>query len=316
MNRKVLLDVKSVLSSVEGFNGVSDLHLEEERIDEHPFSFDAGVVSYIDEGIFDVSSFSKKFNSVYFLDGIQRTVLLGEVDLSPIFLHFSAAAIMHRQDRKVIPFVEPVVQSCLITSNKFKFESEIPVEVITPKNNNCFYKHSSRLRKQLERDLLKKGIKIVGRDEILINDGPLHYSEELSKSGNIIGVIKRHSASYLPDRRVLYDLKAGERTGAFVLERGPDSKSSFPVVSFYLRLFPKKDPYYGIVRVEVPQRMIHSKEDIDAFAGFVFSERFPFDFKTHQSDKKLYPVNLCEKYLSSKLPSLDLVKAFLADVLQ
>jgi len=81
-------------------------------------------------------------------------------------------------------------------------------------------------------------------------------------------------------------------------------------------LFPKKDPYYSVVRVEVPHAICQSVSDVNAFAGFVHSERFPLDMKTHQSGKKLYPISVCEKFLSSKLPSIQLVSVFLRDALQ
>lgn len=67
-----------------------------------------------------------------------------------------------------------------------------------------------------------------------------------------VGVVKRQMRRYLPDSHLnlLYDLGAGERTPAFLLET-----EHATVVSLYLRLSAADglSPGYGIVRLAVPQ---------------------------------------------------------------
>jgi len=67
-----------------------------------------------------------------------------------------------------------------------------------------------------------------------------------------VGVVKRQMRRYLPDSHLnlLYDLAAGERTPAFLLET-----EHATVVSWYLRLSAADglSPGYGIVRLAVPQ---------------------------------------------------------------
>ena len=65
----------------------------------------------------------------------------------------------------------------------------------------------------------------------------------------LIGVIKSHRTNYLSAATmgVLYRLRPGQRTPAFVIATG-----KFPVVSFYLRLA-AGIPNAGIVRVEIPK---------------------------------------------------------------
>jgi hypothetical protein len=67
-----------------------------------------------------------------------------------------------------------------------------------------------------------------------------------------VGVVKRQMRRYLPDSHLnlLYDLAAGERTPAFLLET-----EHATLVSWYLRLSAADglSPGYGIVRLAVPQ---------------------------------------------------------------
>ncbi len=255
------------------------------------------------------------FSAVYFIDGVQRTVLLGEINSKPLFLHMSGAAIMRREGKVVTSFGEPEMQVRFISEQEIGLDSKIPLEIVSPENPSSFYSHSSFLREQLERRVLKKTLRVATQDEAVIYDGRLVYPEALTAEAEVIGVIKRHSSLYLKDKKVFYSLKPGERTSSFVLEFGEEPMKS-SVVSFYQKLFPSRGSYYGLVRVEVPQSKVKSSNIVNDFAGFIFSERFPINFTTHQSGKKLYPISVCEKFLSSKLPSLSLVSAFLSDVLQ
>ncbi len=313
MDKKLLLSLKESIFSISNFHGNKEFFLEEDRVDPFPFyqhsdvdEFLEGSKSGLDKG-FD-------FSNVYFIDGVQRTILLGEVNSFPLFLHISGAAIMRRTSKKVIPFSDPVIQFRLITHPDIVFDSHIPVEHVTPSSDMSYFKHSSRLRRQLERDFFKKCLKVLGGDEVIIYDGPLFYSEGLNKDINVVGVVKRHTSFYLEDRREIYDISVGERSRAFKFTHGKPP-ASLQVVSFYSRLFKQKDPYYGLVRVEVPSHLIKNKPDIDGFAGFIFSDRFPISFCENQSDKKLYPISVCEKFLSSKLPSINLLSSFLGDVI-
>jgi len=73
-----------------------------------------------------------------------------------------------------------------------------------------------------------------------------------SQAMPVVGVVKRQMRRYLPDSHLnlLYDLAAGQRTPAFLLET-----EHATVVSWYLRLSAADglSPGYGIVRLAVPQ---------------------------------------------------------------
>ncbi|MBR9678970.1 MAG: hypothetical protein GON13_01775 [Nanoarchaeota archaeon] len=310
------VELKKSLFNLEGFKSNSYFMVEEERIDAYPFSQGSIKAEVIEARGKNVSNIiAPNFSKVYFIDGVQRTVLLGEVDGFPIFLHFSGAALIGRNGKLLSPFGEPPTNICLITHPSVKISSKIGVEFVEKGFENMtdmspFTQHSSLLRKRLEQDLFKKAVKFVGDGEVLVYDGPLFYTGDL-QSLNVVGVIKRHSVLYLPAIKAVLSLEVGDRSPAFVITRGQEGVS-IKVVSFYLRLFKRKNPYYGVVRVELPFSLV---DKIDVFASFIFSERFPVSFNVHQSDKKLYPIAVCEKYLSSRMPSIELLSAFLSDVM-
>jgi len=210
-------------------------------------------------------------------------------------------------------FSEPKINYSFITHPNVKIDSEkIPVEHVNPKTPFSYYEYSSLLRKRLERDLYSKSLKIIGDNELLIYDGPLIYVD--SPDRNVVGIIKRHSAFYLENRSEIYNLNAAQRTRSFLLVRG-ENDVKINIASYYLRLFKKKNPYYGLIRVEIPYQLANTPKQFNEFAGFIYSERFPISFSLHQSDKKIYPISICEKYLSSKIPHVNLITAFLSDVL-
>jgi hypothetical protein len=312
------LELKQALQSIEDFRPNTSFVVEEERADPFPFSKGYSRASIVESSKKSVlHADPRAFSSVYFLDGVQRTVLLGDAQGYPVFMHLSGAAVIKR-DRKVLsPFGEPPLKLCLITHPSVKISSSVEVEFVAESDNptdmSVFTQLSSLLRKRLEQDLFKKTVKFIGSGETLIFDGPLFYTGGLHAS-NIIGIIKRHSVLYLPETRAVSSLEVGERSPVFLLKRGKDG-ASISVASFYLRLFERKNPFFGVVRVEVPQVLADTSDKADALASFIFSERFPLIFSTHQADRKLYPISVCEKYLSSKLPSTDLLSAFLSDVM-
>jgi len=74
----------------------------------------------------------------------------------------------------------------------------------------------------------------------------------------VIGVVKRQMRRYLPESHInlLYDLRPGERTPAFLLE----TEHAF-IVSWYLRLSAADTlaPGYGVVRLTAPQQYLERR---------------------------------------------------------
>src|SRR5205823_11074314 len=69
----------------------------------------------------------------------------------------------------------------------------------------------------------------------------------------VVGLIKTHSQNYLHSQgwRAFYNLRPGQRTPSFRLE------GKLNVISWYLRLDGARGelPNWGIVRIEIPQRL-------------------------------------------------------------
>jgi len=134
----------------------------------------------------------------------------------------------------------------------------------------------------------------------LLIDGSLPDSYAESQ---IIGVTKSHGTQYFPwpEQQKILALKVGERSGVFIpIIRGKRRA----VYSWYLRLHPNegRDLYFGLVRVEVPQKQA-MLEMADTISRWLLAERTPLSLPDSRWDKMIYPIRDCEQYLKSRAPS-------------
>lgn len=134
----------------------------------------------------------------------------------------------------------------------------------------------------------------------LLLDGSLPDSYAESQ---IVGVTKSHGTQYFPwpEQQKILALKVGERSGVFIpIIRGRRRA----VYSWYLRLHPNdgRDVYFGLVRVEVPQKK-EMLDMADTISRWLLAERTPLSLPDSRWDKMIYPIRDCEQYLKSRAPS-------------
>jgi hypothetical protein len=158
-----------------------------------------------------------------------------------------------------------------------------------------------RDREQLELQLAQAWC--AERRDALYVDGGLRGSVVLARAVQPVGVIKSHRTLYgdRAARRVVYDLKAGERTSVFVVA----SPSRVPVASWYLRLRDPegRDPLWGLVRVEVRHEPDATRERIaaraDGISRRVLGERTPTAHPDARWDTMVYGIRDCEVLLKA-----------------
>lgn len=164
---------------------------------------------------------------------------------------------------------------------------------------------------EAERSVMLSGIRDGAMMPTLM-DGLLERRLANTPSHNVpvVGLVKRQMATYLPSflQQLLYALKPGERTPAFVLR----TAHHVDLVNTYVRLSsqPGASPSYGIVRVTAPLAYVESAHasDVPAYlsglAAYLYRLRHR-DLAYARSGISVEPIARVEDHLHAILPDLD-----------
>lgn len=127
----------------------------------------------------------------------------------------------------------------------------------------------------------------------------------------VFGMVKRQMRRHLPTANIgiLYELKPGERTPAFLLE----TEHAF-IVSWYLRLSGTDDlsPSYGIVRLSAPQayleqnfpKSLDRSVEISAISHWIYTLRHK-EGSYARADISIEPIVRVEDELHAILPNIN-----------
>ncbi len=160
-------------------------------------------------------------------------------------------------------------------------------------------RQAQRDREQLEQRLAQQWCAETG--ELLYVDGGIRGSDTLARAPQLVGVVKSHRTLYADaaGRAVIFALREGERSSAFVIE----SRTKVPVLSWYLRLrgSPGQDPLWGLVRVETRLVPDAAPRDVarhaDAVSACILAERAPTGHPDPRWDTMVYGIRDCEAFL-------------------
>lgn len=246
-----------------------------------------------------------------FLDGIQRSRLVGYAGIVPIVHATVAAAIRVRDDRTLRAWGDGAVISRAI----YLPAAMVPVgpadalrdagfDVIdtTPEPAGTLHPEellgAARVLVQRRREVAEAALADAWcRSEAapLYVDGGIGGFAEASRHRDIVGVIKSHRTVYgaTPDVGALAALRPMERSPAFsVATRGRSQ-----VASWYLRLRDSLgDPFGALVRIEIAEASF-SPERADAVSGWVLAEREPAALPDPRWRVMAYGIRECEEYL-------------------
>ncbi len=255
----------------------------------------------------------------YFMDGVQRTFLWKYYDYDnyriPIFLHFSGAVVVYRRSPdEFLPIKSLYRQKVLVPH--FLYEDLDKSEGIADTGaDKCWDLNDIRaralvksraIRQEIEFDLVRSFVR--ESDELLIKDGNVLGCV---KSGQAVGLIKTHSALYLQCnyshvQQLVWSMPEYHRSMVFALSQLEDGSPGHRVNSFYLRIHGPSHPESGLLRVEYSARGLA----VDELSSWLIAEKRA-RANCSRWDRQIYPIQKCEDYLRTRIPSQQHLSAIL-----
>ncbi len=273
-----------------------------------------------------------------FLDGVQRSRVLGHVAGAPIIFATVAAGIRARRDRRLEQWGDPWVRHLVLASRALIGEGawgQLEAAGVAPLDLSAGHGSPAPLhplavraralevvaqeREALERRLAADWCR--SEDRWLWIDGGVSGSLAVDAHSPAFGVVKSHHTLYGDDQtmRTTLALPVGERSPVFLVQH----RARRAVASWYLRLHHSADgdPLHGLVRVEVappltlfqphdadrthpePSALAWLTHRADTISAWILAERSPLALPDGRWDTLTYGVYACEQYLKAVIGS-------------
>ena len=246
---------------------------------------------------------------IAFLDGIQRSEIIGYAGSAPLFMAEVAAAVRERRNRRLQTVVEARRTLVLARPSALAAAGEAlaPLEAIPLPDTDPPHPLRDLLNAGEALDQERGALEmVVGAqfrsqgDGWLVVDGTLSVSPQWAQDARMVAISKSHSI--LPfdgaDLEQYLRLPCGHRSSVFA----PATRSLAPVSAWGLRLWPwdDKDLLYGLVRVEVAP-CNGSTEMADAISRWIMADRAPVSAPDRRWDRLLYGMYSVEQYLKARV---------------
>lgn len=253
-----------------------------------------------------------------FLDGTQRSELVGYLAGAPLVLGRVAAVVRERRNRRMRTWHLPLVESRLYCPRRLvpvpwwnALAAEYGAQLVDTTDalpelpHHPFALRDAAVhrvqshREELEQQLAERWC-TVECDPLFI-DGGISGSEKIAISSCTVGVVKSHRTLYAEGDAldVVLTLGARERSSVFRI----DSPKRTTVASWYLRLREPRghDPMWGLLRVEIayptPESMDRIGERADLISRWILAEASPLSLPDARWDRMVYGVRDCEEFL-------------------
>jgi len=246
--------------------------------------------------------------SLAYLDGIQKSQIIGYAGSAPLFVAEIAAAVRERHERRLRTVAEArrvivlgrpdaltAAGTALATLETFALPADEPPH---PLRDIVNAGHAV--------DQARGALEVVvgdryraGSEDWLVVDGTLAVSPRWAADGRMVAISKSHSI--LPfggdDLGQYLRLPCGHRSSVYA----PATRSLAPVRAWGLRLWPweGKDLLHGLVRVEVAPANA-STENADAISRWILADRAPVSAPDRRWDRLLYGMYSVEQYLKAR----------------
>lgn len=257
-----------------------------------------------------------------FLDGTQRTHVLGYHDGLPLVFGTVAAVVRKRANRRLYTWEQPLVARRVylpvahlpagLVAHYGGAGYEVADTTAPDETGAVPSLHPFSLldravhRVQEHREVAEQVLAerwCSSQGSPLFIDGGVNKSEVVAKSPCAVGVVKSHRTLYVEGEALsrVCRLRRGERSSVF---RIPSSRRT-PVASWYLRVRDAAghDPLWGLVRVEAADPAVTGEraEDLTARADLVsrwiLAEIAPLALPDGRWDKMVYGIRDCEEFL-------------------
>ncbi len=247
-----------------------------------------------------------------FLDGIQRSVVIGQLGgLVPVVHGTVGAVVRVRRDRVMSTWGEGALVARALylpfarldAATRAACEAGRVTLVDTGEEGDPAHPHgrlaSARLAIQRAREEAESTLAVAW---CAAGAGPLYVDGSISGFGVAalsplaVGVVKSHRTLYVPapDVPLVAGLAVGSRTTAFAV----DARRRARIASWYLRLRSGDgaDPFSGLVRVEVAESAF-SAARADDISAWILAEREPVALPDPRWRVMAYGIRDCEEYL-------------------
>ena len=246
--------------------------------------------------------------TVAYLDGIQRSEIIGYAGSAPLFVAELAAAVRERRDRRLQTVVEARRTVVLARPAALAAAGDAlgSVEAVPLPDGDPAHplRDLQNAGEALDQERAALEIVVGGRyrarsDGWLVVDGTLSVSPQWAQDPRMVSISKSHSI--LPfdgaDLEQYLRLPCGHRSSMFA----PATRNLAPVRSWGLRLWPwdRKDLLYGLVRVEVAPSN-GSADRADAISRWIMADRAPVSAPDRRWDRLLYGMYSVEQYLKAR----------------
>ncbi len=273
-----------------------------------------------------------------FLDGVQRSRVIGHLDSSPLVFATVAAVVRERRDRRLSTWGVPRVQHLVLASRAHVGEAQwaalestgiAPLDVSDPGRNDLplhplavrarALDFVAQERESLERRLAADWCRTEQR--WLWIDGGISGNLAVDAAASAFGVVKSHGTLYgdAESLRSTLRLAVGQRSPLFLVQH----RARRGVASWYLRMHTAQDgdPLHGLVRVEVappstlfrpddtkytrpePSAVLALAQRAGEISAWMLAERAPIALPDPRWDTLTYGVHACEQFLKALVGS-------------
>jgi hypothetical protein len=243
-----------------------------------------------------------------FLDGVQRSEVVGYYGSSPILSADIAAAVRERHARRLHTVALQSRRLLLARPDALAAAGDALLDHVPVALPDDDAPHPVRdllnAARALDRERGSLEISVAaqyrsGCDGWLVVDGSLAESPRWSVDPTLVAISKSHSILPFDGENLERYLRLPVWHRSSVYE--PVTRSVAPVRAWGLRLWPweGKDLLHGLVRVEVAP-LNGEPEMVDAISRWIMAERAPLSAPDHRWDRLLYGIYSVEQYLKSQ----------------
>jgi len=251
-----------------------------------------------------------------FLDGTQRSQVLGWIGALPLVYGTSGAVVRERVERRLTTWGAPLVRHRIYAPLAYAPREELEGALgahledttrpaadgsIPPPHPTLLLERAtlavSRDRERLELTLAERWCAERADDPIMI-DGGIGSSELVARSACAVGVVKSHRTLYADGDALGVVLALGRGERSSVIRIAPRGRSE--VLSWYLRLRSTegRDALWGLVRVEmctVEKPKITARAD--EISRWLLAESSPLAAPDPRWDRMAYGIRNAEEFL-------------------